>query len=147
MALSPREDILADIISKVWTVDDIKFVSRNLRLVAGLRDFPAVFVVDLGDSVHHTGARPQPAYQRLWKIGTLAIIKGTTEESAPGELDTFVDALRAAIYDDKTTVGTSAKSRILETNRSQVVFPATAPAVVAQSVEWQIAYIDDTSTL
>ena len=141
--MTPREDFIMDL-QKRFVAMGVKFVTRNLRLVGGIRDFPTIFLVDLGDEVESSRGAPQPTYQRRWNLTILAAIMGSNEDKAPAEMSVFMDSLRSALYARGDKVGITARGRLEETSRTQLIFPQTGNSVVAQGIQIAIEYIDQT---
>ena len=145
-----REHIIQFITERLWELENshnIQVVSRDLRAIPNLStsDLPALFLVDLGDDVEKDSGIPTPNYQRAWRIGIITVIQGTSEDEAPHELAVLQKAIKDVLYADNRQVGTTYKGRIREKGLSELYFPESGNAVVAQGMEFEILYVEDVS--
>lgn len=138
MTTSARETIMAGLMDELWKIEGVTLVDRNLRRMAALSQFPAIFVVDLGDEVvRRVRARP-PEYERKWTLGVASIVQGTTEDSAASELDTHQVLVKIAMY----AAGDAIRVGINELLTEQVTYPDLGNNVVAQGIQFEVVYVD-----
>ena len=142
-----REDIISSIQKSLWDIDGIALVERNLRQLANPGEFPAVFIVDLGDEVDAPTARPTIEYKRAWTIAIVSIIQGSSEEAAIKELATFQDQVRKAVFSNNKTVGRDYKGFISEGHIEPIAFLNIGNKVVAQGMQFEIRYVSSLAHL
>jgi hypothetical protein len=137
-----RETIAAGLLSALWGIDGVAIVTRNLRRMFTIDQFPAIFIADLGDNVvRHLRSDP-PENERSWTIGVASILQATSEESAPDEMDAHQDMVKAALY----SACRELRVGIRETQTEPLSFPDIGNNVVAQGVQFDIAYVDRVET-
>jgi hypothetical protein len=142
-----REDIINSIQKNLWDVDGVALVERNLRQLANPSEFPAIFIIDLGDEVEVPTSRPIPEYKRIWEIMIVSILQGTSEETAINELATFQTGVKAAMYRTSKTVGRQYKGFITEGDIEPIAFLNIGNNVVAQGLHFEIHYVSSLANL
>jgi len=141
-----RGEILEELKDRLKTVSGVALVTRNWRKSATTTARPAIFIVDRQDTVQKTMARPSPEFQREWLISVVAVISGTSAESAPSEMDDFIKLVKKAIYvDQRRDIGTH--SVLIEHSMSQLVFPPTGKNTVARELVFSITYREQIAAL
>lgn len=142
-----QDSIIASLQSALWEIEwndsPVALVSENLREMAELDKFPAIFIIDLGDTATRATSRPNPIEDDCdWTICLAAFLKGQSEDSAPKELRAFEKIMKQKVYAQGRTIGRDYKATIRRVGREPILFPELGNNVVARGTLFGIKYIE-----
>ena len=140
--MAERESIIADLQQRLWAIEGIGLVERNLEEMGDITKYPAVFIVDIVDQT--TAIRSSGGYEREWVIQLHIFFKGTNKNAAPGELDAFRNKVKAAMRETGTLVGkiTGKRGSIEESAIGGMLYGEQGNHVLIQWIEFKIYYIE-----
>lgn len=142
-----QDSIIASLQSALWEIawnddgDHPALVSENLREMADLERFPAIFIIDLGCIAERATNRPNPVEDLwTWRICLGAFLQAENENSAPKELRAFEKLMYAKVYAQGRTIGRSYKATIRVVEREPILFPDLGNNVIARGTIFEIKY-------
>jgi hypothetical protein len=139
MALE-KEDIVLDLITRLWTHPDNPIVTEDWSKAATLEHFPTVFVIERDDEVVNLAGL---TYGRECYVSTVSFVEGHSSESAPAHLRAFQKQLRQTVYKDRLRKIGQYGGGIREFKASQILHPPMGNNIVAQEIIWRIIYKED----
>jgi len=139
--LGERETILQHLVTILEYVTDAAFVSRDYGLViAGqIQEHPAIFVVDMGDTVDDP-ENTRMSNQRTLTVGIVSVVEGTTREDAAEEMATFQREVKKALYGYIHEC--EDVSRFVETGMSHLSFSKVNHKEVFQGIQCEIQFVE-----
>lgn len=142
-----RAEIFDDLLDILNSVEGVNLVSEDygLVLVGELNEFPAIFLLDLGDKVDE----PEPlkrCNKRTMTLGITFILKASNRADARREMSLLVRTAKSRIYEHVLSVGLG--DDFEEKGLSHLVYDLKiGPNVVEQGMQVEIRYIESINDL
>ena len=143
-----REAIIAELWSKLSSVDTVVTTSRNSKVPPAIGDLPSIAFFELADTVEKVssrGASQKPSYRRRFKVVIESYISASSEGAATKELGLFIRKVKQQLYEDGQTLGGLAAFKEVETSR--IFRPPVGEHVIGVGFVIEIVYIEDIGAL
>jgi len=143
--VAERESIIADLQSRLWAIEGIGLVERNLEEMGDITKYPAVFIVDVIDEPGEALSRR--GYKREWTVELWMFLTGSSKNAAPGELDALRGKVKTAMHSTGGAIGkiTGQKGFVQELATSAMIYGEQGNHVLMQGVQFKIHYIESRS--
>jgi hypothetical protein len=138
-----REAILSEWETALSDVSDCKVASRDFGLVLAVQldEFPAAFVLDLGDTVDEPEILQRNNLTTM-QIGVVTVLRGSTAATTASEHSAFQRKILRAIYE--AVASSDDVTGFARTGRSQLAFDTRfGPNVVYQGMQFDVQFIED----
>jgi hypothetical protein len=144
--MQEREDIVAELWSRLAAVDGVMFTARNPKAEPKVENMPCIQFWEMADVVEESTKRGDyPAYKRALRVVVESFVKSTEEAKTSQDLKDFIVKVKQQIYRDGASLGR--RCNVTEIESSRVLRPPVGENVIGLGIVFELRYIETTSKL
>lgn len=144
--MKERELIIAELWSRLDSVEEMAHTARNPISPPSVSDLPAAQFFELGDLVEQMTMRGTlPVYKRRLTVVIEVFIRGSLESAAGKELSIFVRKVKQKLYEGGATLG--GLCNLAEVESGRILRPPVGENTIGVGIAFEIRYLEDISKL